>query len=106
MLKIDQNKCNACGLCVTSCAFGAIAVEDEVAQANDLCTLCGACVNVCPQDALAIKRRKVSVEELSHYKGVVIWAECESRGKTHAPKKVANEILAQGRVIPAMALPM
>jgi electron transfer flavoprotein alpha subunit len=97
MLKIDPDKCNACGLCVTSCAFGAIAVEDDVAQANDLCTLCGACVNVCPQDALAIERRKIPVEELSQYKGVFIWAEYESRGKTHAPKKVAYEILAQGR---------
>ena len=97
MLKIDKNKCNACSLCETSCAFGAIAVEDDVAQANDLCTLCGACVNVCPQNALAIKRRRVSAEELSHYKGVFIWAECESRGETQAPKKVAYEILAQGR---------
>ena len=97
MLKIDTKKCNACGLCVTSCAFGAIAVEDDLAQVNELCTLCGACVNVCPQDALAIERRKVTVEELSHYNGVFIWAECESRGEMHTPKKVAYEILAQGR---------
>jgi len=97
MLRIDSDKCNACGLCATSCAFSAIAVEDDVAQANEQCTLCGACVNVCPQDALAIERRQVSVEELSHYNGVFIWAECESRNETYAPKKVAYEILGQGR---------
>jgi electron transfer flavoprotein alpha subunit len=97
MLKIDKNNCNACGLCETSCAFGAIAVEDDVAYVNDLCTLCGACVNVCPQNALSIKHRKVSAEELSQYNGVFIWAECETRSETHAPKKVAYEILAQGR---------
>ena len=97
MLKIDKTKCNACGLCVTSCAFGAIAVEDDLAWVNDLCTLCGACINVCPQDALAIERRKVSVEELLHYRGVFIWAECELRGEILTPKKVAYEILAQGR---------
>ena len=97
MLKIDSEKCNACGLCVKSCPFGTIAVIDEVAQANDLCTLCGACLNVCPQAALEIERRKVSREELSQYQGVFIWAECESRGAQDTPKKVAYEILTQGR---------
>jgi electron transfer flavoprotein alpha subunit len=97
MLKIDPDKCNACGLCKKSCPFGAIAVNDEVAQVNELCTLCGACVNVCPQAALEIERRQVSLEELSQYKGVFIWAECESRGADNSPKKVAYEILTQGR---------
>jgi electron transfer flavoprotein alpha subunit len=97
MLNIDSEKCNACGLCEKSCPFGAIAVKDEVAQANELCTLCGACVNVCPQAALEIERRQVSLEELSQYQGVFIWAECESRGARDAPKKVAYEILTQGR---------
>jgi electron transfer flavoprotein alpha subunit/NAD-dependent dihydropyrimidine dehydrogenase PreA subunit len=97
MLKIDPDKCNACGLCVKSCPFGAIAVDDELAQANELCTLCGACVNVCPQAALEIERRQVSVEELAQYQGVFVWAECESRDARDTPKKVAYEILAQGR---------
>jgi electron transfer flavoprotein alpha subunit len=97
MLIIDANKCNACGLCETSCPFRAIAVEDEVAQANDLCTLCGACVNVCPQGALGIERRQASLEELSQYKGVFIWAECELSGAKYVPKRVAYEILSQGR---------
>ena len=97
MLRIDCKKCNACGLCVKSCAFDAIAVKDELAQANEQCTLCGACVNVCPQDALAIERRQASAEELSQYQGVFIWAEYEPRDDHYAPKKVAYEILAQGR---------
>jgi electron transfer flavoprotein alpha subunit len=97
MLKIDPDKCNACGLCVKSCPFGAIAVRDDLAQANEQCTLCGACVNVCPQTALEIERRQVSVEELAQYQGVFIWAECEPREARDAPKKVAYEILAQGR---------
>ena len=101
MLIIDSDKCNACGLCQTSCPFGAIAVEDDVAQVNELCTLCGACINVCPQGALDIERRQVSLEELSQYKGVFIWAECERRGAAYAPKKVAYEILSQGRRLAA-----
>jgi electron transfer flavoprotein alpha subunit len=97
MLKIDKNKCNGCGLCQTSCPFDAIAVEADLARINDRCTLCGACVNVCPQGALAIERRPISAEELSAYKGVYIWAECQPDGKTHVPKKVTYELLSQGR---------
>lgn len=69
----------------------------ELAQANELCTLCGACVNVCPQAALEIERRQVSVEALSRYRGVFVWAECELHDGRETPKKVAYEILAQGR---------
>jgi electron transfer flavoprotein alpha subunit len=97
MLKIDASKCNACGLCETSCPFGAIVVENEVAQANELCALCGACVNVCPRGALSLERRQVSSEELSGYKGVFVWAECELRAGKYVPRKVAYEILSQGR---------
>ena len=95
MLRIDSEKCNACGLCEKSCAFDAIAVEGELAQVNEQCTLCGACVNVCPQDALAIERRQASAEELSRYQGVFIWAEYELRDNQYVPKKVAYEILAR-----------
>ena len=97
MLKIDTGKCNACGLCITACPFGAMDVEDESAEANELCTLCGACVTVCPQDALAIERRPVPVDKLARYRGVYIWAECESRGSACTPRKVAYELLAKGR---------
>ena len=99
MLKIDSEKCNACGLCVISCPFGAIEVKDDLAQTNELCTLCGACVNVCPQAALDIERRQASAEELSKYKGVIVWVECEAAGALETPRKVAYEILARGRIM-------
>ncbi len=97
MLKIDKEKCNACGLCEKSCPFGAIAVVDELARTNENCTLCGACVNVCPQGALSIERKQSSPEELAAYQGVFVWAECEPTGDKLTPKKVVYELLTQGR---------
>lgn len=97
MLKIDKEKCNACGLCEKSCPFGAIAVVDDAAQSNENCTLCGACVNVCPQGALAIERKQPSPEDLANYKGVFVWTECEHSGGKLTPKKVVYELLTQGR---------
>ena len=97
MLKIDKEKCNACGLCEKSCPFGAISVVDDAAQTNENCTLCGACVNVCPQGALSIERKQPSPEDLAQYKGVFVWAECEPTGDKLKPKRVVYELLTQGR---------
>ena len=99
MLKIDPNTCNACSLCEKSCPFGAIAVVEDIARVDEQCTLCGACVNICPQTALSIDRPQASPEELAHYRGVFIWVECESFGEQSLPRKVAYELLAQGRYL-------
>jgi electron transfer flavoprotein alpha subunit len=61
------------------------------------CTLCGACVSRCPAEALTIERRRVSEEELGLFSGVFIWAECEEKAGKLIPKKVARELLSQGR---------
>lgn len=99
MLKIDEAKCNACGLCQKSCPFDAIAIVAEVAQTNENCTLCGACVNACPRGALSIERKQPSPEDLAEYKGVFVWAECEPFGGKLTPKKVVYELLARGRCL-------
>lgn len=51
---VRQDLCSACGLCVTSCVYGAAAVEgDEVRFDRDLCHGCGLCASVCPTGALS-----------------------------------------------------
>ena len=60
MVKIDEEKCNGCGLCVPSCAVGAIQIIDVKARliADDLCDGLGACLGDCPLDAITIEERE------------------------------------------------
>lgn len=60
IVKIDQEKCNGCGLCIPSCAEGAIQIIDGKAKlVKDVyCDGLGACLGKCPQDAITIIQRE------------------------------------------------
>lgn len=60
IVKIDQEKCDGCGLCVPSCAEGAIAIVNgkAVLSADNLCDGLGACLGECPRDAITVEERE------------------------------------------------
>jgi len=56
---IDEQKCTACGRCVTACKPGAlIAIEKAPTLIPFLCEGCGVCTIVCPVSAISIHRRR------------------------------------------------
>ena len=60
IVQIDEKKCNGCGLCIPSCAEGAIQIVDGKARlVKDVyCDGLGACLGKCPQDAITIIQRE------------------------------------------------
>ncbi|MDP2929297.1 MAG: 4Fe-4S binding protein [Candidatus Omnitrophota bacterium] len=59
IIKIDEEKCNGCGLCIPNCPEGALQIIDgKVRLVSDLfCDGLGACVGYCPQGAITIEER-------------------------------------------------
>jgi len=60
IVEIDEERCNGCGLCVPSCAEGAIQIVDGKARlVKDLyCDGLGACLGDCPLGAITIVERE------------------------------------------------
>jgi len=77
IIKIDEEKCNGCGLCIPNCPEGALQIIDGKARLiSDLfCDGLGACIGHCPQGAITIEER---------------------RAKPYDEKKVMENIIKQG----------
>jgi MinD superfamily P-loop ATPase len=59
VVHIDEEKCNGCGVCVPSCAEGALQIIDGKARlvSEVYCDGLGACLGECPQGAITIEER-------------------------------------------------
>lgn len=57
IVKIDEAKCNGCGLCVPNCAHGAIKIVNGKARvvSEVICDGLGACLGRCPYGAITIE---------------------------------------------------
>lgn len=60
IIKIDEEKCNGCGLCIPNCPEGALRIIDGKARiVSDLyCDGLGACIGYCQQGAITIEQRE------------------------------------------------
>ncbi len=95
MIRVDQNKCTSCELCITTCPFGALASRDGQIEVLDSCRLCKICVDCCPEGALSfddVDERDADSPKPSA-ENVMVVAEF-SGGKLHP---VTYELIGKGR---------
>lgn len=94
-VKVIQEKCIGCGICIDTCPFDAIDMVDEKAVITDKCTACGNCIDVCPKEAIIMEEREKNIINIDEYKGVWVFAE-QREGKL---LNVSIELIGEGRKI-------
>ena len=97
-IKVINEKCVGCKLCIKACPFAAIEVVNKKAVIDmHKCTLCGACIESCKFDAIILT--KISPTDIQfpqrfdQYKDV--WVFCEQ--KKGVVQSVSYELLGKGR---------
>jgi len=62
MIRIDDEKCDGCGLCTEACHEGALALVNGKAKLirDDICDGLGNCLPACPQNAISFEMREAA----------------------------------------------
>lgn len=91
-IKVNQELCAGCGVCVDACSVGAIQLVDQRAVIDEaLCTQCEACCDACPNGvitALSVPARHTLITTLPVAKPRMIPAPAQSAPpETAAPAR-------------------
>jgi electron transfer flavoprotein alpha subunit len=93
-IRIIEENCTGCAVCVRACPFSAIKMENDKAVILDNCTLCGSCADACKFDAIDFQdERGTGMGDLSSYRDVWVFAE----QKDGVIDSAAFELLGVGR---------
>jgi len=92
-IRVIEDKCTGCTLCVRACPFAAITMQDKLAVIGPECTLCGACVPACKFDAIELIVEQRKPVDKDRYRNVWIVAE-QKRGVVQS---VTYELIGAGR---------
>lgn len=84
IIKIDEEKCNGCGLCANACHEGAIGMVNGKAKLlrDDFCDGLGDCLPACPTGAISFEEREAAAYDEAAVKANMA-AKAQASGDAH-----------------------
>ncbi|NLA91449.1 MAG: 4Fe-4S binding protein [Synergistaceae bacterium] len=106
MIRIDEDKCDGCGICAEACHEGAIQMIDGKARlVSDIyCDGLGDCIGECPQDAISFEVREADPYDEEAVKKYLAEKEAASSLACGCPGSMARDLLSD--LVPEKGRPM
>ena len=103
IIKIDEEKCSGCGLCVRACHEGAIGLVNGKARLmrEDYCDGLGDCLPACPENAISFEER-----EAPAYNEAAVLAAKKSSGQSGCPGAALRAITREASSVEREAAPV
>ena len=103
IIKIDEEKCSGCGLCVRACHEGAIGLVNGKARLmrEDYCDGLGDCLPACPENAISFEER-----EATAYNEAAVLAAKKSAGQSGCPGAALRAITREASSVEREAAPV
>jgi len=102
IIKIDEEKCDGCGLCIPTCVEGALQIINDKAKLvkESYCDGLGVCLGECPQDAISIEEREVEpFNEVAAMKHKEDTENTESGAPVGCPSATVRQFESQGAAL-------
>jgi electron transfer flavoprotein alpha subunit len=91
---VNEEKCNECKLCVATCPYEAIDIQEKKAVFRAECTNCGVCIDSCELGAIASDGSEERIRmDIAQFKGIYVFIEQANQ----TASKVSLELLGKAR---------
>ncbi len=92
-IKVIEERCTGCGLCLEVCPFAAMELRDGVVTINEACRVCRLCLKACPESALELRESSGPSLDRDAFQGVMVVGE-QQQQHLHP---VTFELMGKGR---------